>query len=105
MNKAIVVRPDAAAHPQESPFVAKTKSPEPFTLVLFGATGILQGEDEAAFMNVLAIDVAETHVKILATGHEKSRKFPSGPTMTPKQMVAGAKKLAGEWKCDAISIG
>ena len=25
--------------------------------------------------------------------------------MTPKQMVAGVKKLAGDWKYDAVSIG
>src|SRR5215510_5000780 len=56
-------------------------------------------------MNVLAIDVGGTNVKILATGQTEPRKFPSGPTMTPKQMVAGVKKLAGDWKYQAVSIG
>jgi polyphosphate glucokinase len=56
-------------------------------------------------MNVLVIDVGGTNVKILAAGAKESRKFPSGPTMTPRQMVAGVKKLAGDWKYDAVSIG
>ena len=56
-------------------------------------------------MNVLVVDVGGTHVKILATGQKQSREFPSGPALTAKQMVAGVKKLAGDWKYDGISIG
>jgi polyphosphate glucokinase len=56
-------------------------------------------------MNVLVVDVGGTNVKILATGEKEPRKFPSGPTLTPKRMVAGVKKLAGDWKYDAVSIG
>ena len=56
-------------------------------------------------MNVLAIDIGGTSIKILVTGQDESRKFPSGPTMTPKRMVAGVKKLARDWKYDAVSIG
>src|SRR5580765_3043966 len=56
-------------------------------------------------MNVLVIDVGGTHVKILATGQKQSREFPSGPTLSAKQMVGGVKKLAGNWKYDAVSIG
>ncbi len=56
-------------------------------------------------MNVLAIDIGGTNVKLLATGQDTPRRFPSGPRMTPKQMVAGVKKLAGAWKYDAVSLG
>jgi polyphosphate glucokinase len=56
-------------------------------------------------MKVLVVDVGGTHVKILASGHKEPRKFPSGPTLTPKQMVAGVKSLAGDWKYDVITIG
>ena len=56
-------------------------------------------------MNVLVIDIGGTNVKILATGQDESRTFPSGPTLTPKQMVAGVKKLAGDWKYEVVSIG
>ena len=56
-------------------------------------------------MNVLVIDVGGTHVKILATGQHEPREFASGATLTPKRMVAGVKKLAGDWKYNAVSIG
>src|SRR5947208_2773911 len=56
-------------------------------------------------MNVLVVDVGGTHVKILATGQKELREFTSGPTLTAKQMVAGVKKLAEDWKYDAVSIG
>ena len=56
-------------------------------------------------MNVLVVDVGGTHVKILASGQKQSRQFPSGPTLTAKQMVAGVKKLAENWNYDAVSIG
>lgn len=56
-------------------------------------------------MNVLAVDVGGTNVKILATGQDEPRKVPSGPKLTPKKMVAAVKKLAQGWKYDAVSIG
>ena len=56
-------------------------------------------------MHVLVVDVGGTHVKVLATGQNEAREFPSGPTLTAEQMVAGVKKLAGDWKYDAVSIG
>src|SRR6516162_2779195 len=56
-------------------------------------------------MNVLVVDVGGTHVKILATGQEKRREFPSGPGLTAEEMVRGVKELAGDWKYDAVSIG
>jgi polyphosphate glucokinase len=56
-------------------------------------------------MNVLAIDIGGTNVKILATRQKQPRIFPSGLTLTPKQMVAEVKKIAGDWKYDLVSIG
>jgi polyphosphate glucokinase len=56
-------------------------------------------------MNVLAIDVGGTHIKILATGEKTPLKFVSGSKMTPKQMVRGVKKLAADWSYDVVSIG
>lgn len=56
-------------------------------------------------LKVLVVDVGGTNVKILATGQEQSRKFPSGPKLTAKQMVAGVKKLANGWMYNAVSIG
>jgi polyphosphate glucokinase len=56
-------------------------------------------------MNVLVVDVGGTHVKILATGEDTPRKFPSGPTLTANQMVSTVKKLARGWDYDVVSIG
>jgi polyphosphate glucokinase len=56
-------------------------------------------------MNVLTIDIGGTNVKILATGQKECRKFPSGKKLTPRRMVDGVKKLAGDWKYDVVSIG
>ena len=46
------------------------------------------GMTKGSVMNVLVIDVGGTHVKILATGENVHREFPSGPTLTARQMVA-----------------
>ena len=56
-------------------------------------------------MNVLVIDIGGTNVKILATGQKEPRKFPSGPNLSPRQMVDGVKKLAADWNYDVVSIG
>ena len=56
-------------------------------------------------MKVLALDVGGTNVKMLASGHEARRKFPSGPTLTAKQMVDEVRKVAADWKYDVVSIG
>ena len=55
--------------------------------------------------SVLVIDVGGTSVKILATGQTEARSFRSGPTLTPKGMVARVKKLAADWTYDRVSIG
>ena len=56
-------------------------------------------------MNVLAIDVGGTHVKILATGQQQHREFASGPTFTPQKMIAGVKALARDWQYDVVAMG
>ena len=56
-------------------------------------------------MNVLVVDVGGTHVKVLATGHTEQREFESGPGLTPRRLVKGVRKLAGDWNYKAVSIG
>ena len=56
-------------------------------------------------MDVLAVDVGGSHVKILATGQTVPRKFVSGPKMTPQQMVDEVKKQAADWKYEVVSVG
>ena len=60
---------------------------------------------ELSAKSVLVIDVGGNSVKILATGQTEARAFQSGPTLTPRQMVSGVKKLAADWKYDVVSIG
>jgi polyphosphate glucokinase len=56
-------------------------------------------------MNVLVIDVGGSNIKMLATGKETPRKFPSGPHMDAAAMVKGVKKVSKGWKFEAVSIG
>jgi polyphosphate glucokinase len=56
-------------------------------------------------MKVLVVDVGGTNVKILATGQEEVRRFPSGPSLTAKQMIEGVQHLGQGWEYDAVSIG
>ena len=61
--------------------------------------------NERLRVKVLVIDVGGTHVKVLISGEREPRKFESGPTLTAKQMVEGVKKIASDWKYDAVSVG
>lgn len=56
-------------------------------------------------MNVLAIDIGGTNIKVLASGETERRKLPSGTTMTPQDMVNGVIELTKDWTYDAVSIG
>jgi len=56
-------------------------------------------------MNVLVVDVGGHTVKILATGQDKPREFPSGPDLTAEQMAAGVKKHAEGWNYDVVAVG
>jgi polyphosphate glucokinase len=54
---------------------------------------------------VLVIDIGGTHVKLLATGHRKPIRLPSGRTLTPAGMVAAVQAATAAWKFDVLSIG
>ena len=53
----------------------------------------------------LVIDVGGTNVKLLASGRRIPLKIPSGPNLTPGQMVRDVKRATRDWKFDAVSIG
>jgi polyphosphate glucokinase len=65
----------------------------------------MKTEQPAKSPKVLVIDVGGTNVKLLATGQKEPRKYPSGPTMTPRKMVSLVKKSVADWKFDVISLG
>jgi polyphosphate glucokinase len=54
---------------------------------------------------VLSIDVGGTNVKFLATGQTESRRFPSGPMLTPSQMAEQIIEATKDWEYDVVSIG
>jgi polyphosphate glucokinase len=56
-------------------------------------------------MNILAIDVGGTHVKVLATGQTEERKVVSGPTMTASGMVDAVNGMTTDWTYDVVSLG
>jgi polyphosphate glucokinase len=56
-------------------------------------------------MRILVVDIGGTNVKMLVSGHENPRKFPSGPELTPEQMVAGVLSATRDWDYEAVSIG
>ena len=56
-------------------------------------------------MNVLAVDVGGSHVKVLASGQAEARRFDSGAKLAPHRMVRGVQKISNGWTYDVISIG
>jgi polyphosphate glucokinase len=54
---------------------------------------------------VLVVDVGGTHIKIMATGQNTRREAPSGPTLTPRQLMKALKELTAEWTYDVVSLG
>lgn len=67
--------------------------------------GLFGPEVPISSPNVLVVDIGGNNVKVLTTEQNESRKFPSGPKLTPQRMVAGVEKLAADWKYDVVSIG
>ena len=53
---------------------------------------------------ILVVDIGGTAVKLMISRRER-RKFPTGPQMTPRQLVSRLKKTVKGWSFNAISIG
>jgi len=56
-------------------------------------------------MKVLMIDVGGTNVKMMASGHEGFRKFPSGRGLTAAIMAKQAIAATKDWEFEAVSLG
>jgi polyphosphate glucokinase len=54
---------------------------------------------------VLSVDVGGTHVKARPSGEPDHRRFDSGRTLTPRQMVDGVLEVADGWSWDVVSVG
>ena len=56
-------------------------------------------------LKVLVVDVGGTNLKVLATGKRAPRKVPSGPHMTPMEMVQEVQRLAADWPYEVVALG
>jgi predicted NBD/HSP70 family sugar kinase len=54
---------------------------------------------------ILVVDVGGSNIKLTRSDSTDRVKFPSGPLFTPRQLMAGIQKHAGDWKYDAVSLG
>jgi polyphosphate glucokinase len=54
---------------------------------------------------ILVIDVGGTHVKLLVTGMKEPILIPSGPTLTPREMIKQVKSAIKDLPYDVVSIG
>ena len=53
---------------------------------------------------ILVVDIGGTNIKLMISRSNR-RKFDSGPSMTPRQLVTNLKKTVEGWDFDAVSIG
>jgi polyphosphate glucokinase len=56
-------------------------------------------------MRIMVVDIGGTHVKLLATGRRTPVRLPSGPQLTPNEMVKLVKAATAGWHYDVVSIG
>jgi polyphosphate glucokinase len=56
-------------------------------------------------MNILVIDVGGTNIKFKHTGDDELRKHPSGPDLTPHDLVNAVHQDTADWKYDHVTIG
>ena len=60
---------------------------------------------DTAPKKVLVIDVGGTHVKLLASGQSGMTKLPSGPDLTPADMIAAVKDATSTWDFNVVAMG
>jgi predicted NBD/HSP70 family sugar kinase len=58
-----------------------------------------------AWMKILVIDVGGTNIKFKHTDDDEPRKHPSGPGLTPHQLVEAVQQDTADWKFDHVTIG
>src|SRR5262245_47474159 len=56
-------------------------------------------------MTVLVVDVGGSHFKMRLSTTTERRRFDSGETFTPDQLVAGIRAHTDGWTFDVITIG
>ena len=64
-----------------------------------------RGSGDSSHVKILVIDIGGTNIKLLASGQRTPVKVPSGPKLTPRQMVNEVLEATEGWSFDAVSIG
>ena len=64
-----------------------------------------RGSGDFSHVKILVIDIGGTNIKLLASGQRTPVKVPSGPKLTPRQMVDEVLEATEGWAFDAVSIG
>jgi polyphosphate glucokinase len=54
---------------------------------------------------ILVIDAGGSNIKLMHSHSKERIKFESGPRFTPRQLMAGVRKYAGDWDYEAVSLG
>ncbi len=68
-------------------------------------TGFVAAEQPAKPRRILVLDVGGTHVKAAFAGTTTEIKIPSGPKMTPREMIRKVAERLLDRRYDAVSIG
>jgi len=68
-------------------------------------TELENAPSEPAAPEVLSVDVGGSHVKVLVNGMNERRRFDSGPTLGPQEMVAGVLDQTSDWEFGSVSVG
>lgn len=54
---------------------------------------------------ILVIDIGGSNVKLMISSRAKRRKFPSGPSLTPRQFMKKTKAAIEDWQFDTVALG
>jgi polyphosphate glucokinase len=54
---------------------------------------------------VLAVDVGGAHAKLLTSTETEPRRFDSGPSFTPRELIDGVQSAGAGWSWDVVSVG
>jgi predicted NBD/HSP70 family sugar kinase len=55
--------------------------------------------------HILVIDIGGGHVKFRVSNRRSVAQFPSGPSLTPRQMVKQVLKRAQGWRYEGVTVG
>lgn len=56
-------------------------------------------------MDILVIDIGGKKVKLRVEGSTQTRKFPSGPDLTPERLLQGLAEATADWSFNRVTIG